>query len=678
MKLWLLLMWTATLFGQDWPREVVGLARPAGPDRERMVLDDIELSAKNALRAIPRARTREEADRARTALRSRLEQALGFRKMPWPPRLQPRVTGTLRRDGYRIEKIVFQALPGVEVPAHLYLPENLTGRTPAVLFYNGHWWAESKTLGDHQMFCANMAKLGFVVLSFDPFGQGERGVSARDHRRVEALPAGVSQQGFAEYETQCALSYLLSRKEVDPQRIGLTGASGGGYNTWITAALDDRIKVAVPVVGTSDFYLQIAFTRGNDWYRAAEHCHFIPGLITFADNHELLAMAAPRPTLIINSTTDAGFPIGDVFDYGKELYRSYGVADRISFFHDPTAGHGYQQKKREAAYGWFLRWLAGRGDGSPVAEMVLDVPPWDATELRSLPAKSPSGPAMVAFAAKLARETTARVPRPPAEFFGRPVPVADVAQIESRPVQRLEFAIGGIRVPAILLRTAREKGLLIAVDDRGKEALAEDPVVRRALDAGWSVCGIDPRGIGELTVSLRGWAAAVGLLAGDNFVWRQAGELVSIASSLQRNTAFAGKPMHLYARGDNAVLAATYAIGHTAHAGPQFAAYILRNGFLSYRQFLDRPKSLAASYRLLEGDRREERISAFDREIPFWYVPFDVLRAFDLPQLLAASSAKGYIVDPIDGDWQTMSPASARRLLPASIVVSDVNGLPGW
>ena len=205
---------------------------------------------------------------------------------------------------------------------------------PAILFYNGHWWPDSKSLPDFQAFCVNMARFGFVVLSFDPFGQGERGVSARDHRRISSLLVGVSQQGFAEYETQCALEYLLSRPEVDRNRIGMTGASGGGYNTWMTSALDDRIKVAVPVVGTSDFYLQIHFTLGNDWYHAGEHCHFVAGLLSFGDNHELLAMAAPRPILIINSTTDPGFPIGEVFDYGRRLYSAYGAENKIAFFHD--------------------------------------------------------------------------------------------------------------------------------------------------------------------------------------------------------------------------------------------------------------------------------------------------------------------------------------------------------
>ena len=224
--------------------------------------------------------------------------------MPVSPGRAPR--------GYRIEKVVYEALPGEEV-ASAPLSSRASERTGSGhLFYNGHWWAESKTLPDFQAFCITMARFGFVVFSFDPFGQGERGISTRDHRRTTSLLVGVAQQGFAEYETRCALEYLLSRKEVDRSRIGMTGASGGGYNTWITSSLDDRIKVAVPVVGTSEFYGQIHYGRSLDWYHANEHCHFVPGLITFANNHELLAMAAPRPTLIINSTTDPGFQIGDV------------------------------------------------------------------------------------------------------------------------------------------------------------------------------------------------------------------------------------------------------------------------------------------------------------------------------------------------------------------------------
>ena len=241
-----------------------------------------------------------------------------------------------------------------------------------------------------------MARLGFVVLSFDPFGQGERGVSSRDHRRTEALLVGVAQQGFAEYETRCALEYLLSRPEVDPQRVGMTGASGGGYNTWITAALDDRIAAAVPVVGTSEFAEQIRVCRPLDWYHAAEHCHFVPGLIRYANNHELLAMAAPKPVLIIAASQDQSFPVAgvrEVAEYGRELYDVVPApGTRSGWWWTRRKATATSGPKREAAYGWFLRWLMRRGDGGPHPEPPTETEPFDSEELRCFPPAGTSRP----------------------------------------------------------------------------------------------------------------------------------------------------------------------------------------------------------------------------------------------------------------------------------------------
>lgn len=632
------------------------------------VVDEVENRARIALESIRRARSPEEAARARPELRRRLERALGIRKMPWPPKLNAHVVGTAPRPGYRIEKVVWEALPGMEVPAHLYLPERLNAPAPAILFYVGHWWAESKTLPDFQTFCITMAREGFVVLSFDPFGQGERGVSTRDHRRTTSLLAGVAQQGFAEHETRCALEYLLSRKEVDKDRVGMTGASGGGYNTWVNTALDDRIKVAVPVVGSSEFLGQIRFTRDLDWRGAPEHCHFVPGLLTFANNHEFVAMAAPRPLLIINSATDPSFRIGDVYDYGRELYGSFGMENRIAYLNDETAGHGYQKKKREAAYGWFLKWLMGRGDGGPVEEKPVQTEPWDATGLKCFrDGKRASGPAMEAFVRRLANRTRGPGTVKPSQFFGASAPAAAKPAIGSAREQRLALAVGGIEVRALLLQPAAAKGVLFVAGDRGKEAAVAEPLAAAAIERGWAVCGVDVRGIGELATEKRNWIPAVSLLAGDNFVWRQAGDLLAAVSAVRAAERFAGKPAALYANGHNASLFATYAIGE---ADP-FRWWALRGGFLSFRQFLDRPESMQASFRLLDQDRREERFTAFDREIPFSYFPFGVLERFDLPQLLGSSRGEGFVWEPLDGDWKTMSPSEARRLLPRQVRVAE-------
>ncbi|MCX6625896.1 MAG: hypothetical protein NTY38_33500, partial [Acidobacteria bacterium] len=165
---------------QDYTKQVNALRPPTDPARATAILDLMEREAKWSLESrVRRARTAADADGARPELRRKLEKALGHRQFPWPPALKARVTGTLTRPGYRIEKVVYQSLPGVDVAAHLYLPEKLTKPAPAILFYNGHWYSEGKVWPDFQMFCINMARMGFVVFTFDPFGQGERGISTR-------------------------------------------------------------------------------------------------------------------------------------------------------------------------------------------------------------------------------------------------------------------------------------------------------------------------------------------------------------------------------------------------------------------------------------------------------------------------------------------------------------------
>ncbi|MCW5981078.1 MAG: prolyl oligopeptidase family serine peptidase [Bryobacteraceae bacterium] len=641
--------------------QALALRKAAAGDGEKAVLDLLEGRARDSLAAIRRSRTRADADRYRAdLLRGKLRESLGLGRLPGPLRVRPRQVGILTRAGYRIEKLTYETLPDVEVPAHVYAPEQSQGRGPAILFYCGHWWEDSKTKPDFQAFCINMARAGFVVMTFDPFGQGERGVSNRDHRRTEMLLTGVSQQGIAEYETRCALAYLAWRRDVDPRRIGFTGASGGGYNTWITAALDDRIAVAVPVVGTSEFYEQISVCRPLDWYNANEHCHFVPNLIRYANNHEFVAMIAPRPLMIIAASQDQSFPVEgvrQVFKYGEEIYAGSRDGEKVSYYEDSTTGHGYQQKKREAAYGWFLKWLMNRGDGAPFPEPPTETEPWDSPELRCFPPgeNKPAGPGIAAMAAKLAGATRTPKAKPRlAEVLG----VADSGsaapvRLEDRPVQRVVFrAQDGLSIPAFALQAGGErKGFLLALDDNGKEDLAAEPLVEEARRAGWAVAGVDVRGIGELSTSKPGWVFAVSLLLGENFVWRQALDLVAASRQLP------AAPLAVYARGHNAALAATYALA--VMQGVRW--FVLRDGFLSFRQFLERPESMRASFALHTGERYRKAV--YDREIPSEYFVFDVLRHFDLPQLLESLTCPGLIANPIDGDWKRMSEPEARRFV---------------
>jgi dienelactone hydrolase len=699
----LIVLLSAPARADDLRQKIAALRPNDVTGRATAVLDNLERRAREALAAVPRSETARDADQTRGPRRRELGRSLGVNQLPWPPALRPKLVGELRRPGYRIEKIIYETLPGMQVPAHLYVPEGIDKAAPAILFYPGHWWVDSKARPDFQAFCINMARLGFVVLSFDPFGQGERGTSSRDHRRTEALLIGVGQQGFAEYETECALEYLLARPEVDPKRVGMTGASGGGFNTWVTVALDDRIAAAVPVVGTSDFAEQIHVCRPLDWYHAAEHCHFVPGLIRFANNHELLAMAAPKPILIIAASEDQSFPVRGVKNvaaYGRTLYESYRDGEKIALVVDESEGHGYQRQKREAAYGWFLRWLMGRGDGGPHPEPETETLSFDSPELRCFPPgrNESAGPAMIDAVRWLAHELP---PSPPRIDLARalgPAPSAPPYEVRLNGDRLQRFLVPtevDLDVPAFLLRPAGEfRGVLVALDDRGKEALAVDPVILMAHARGWAVCGVDPRGIGESATDKNGWVFAVSLLLGENFVGRQAWDLCRVLDFLRLPGAFPAKPIGIYARGENACLAATYAIARASDGGGNVLRwYLLRDGFLSFRAFIDRPKSLPASYRLLPEDR--DRTTAFDREIPAQFFVFDALRNFDLPQLLAPSHAKGLFVNPRDGDWGCLSAEAAGRILPASVravsaaepgrrieeflldVLGQVDGVPG-
>jgi dienelactone hydrolase len=503
-------------------------------------------------------------------------------------------------------------------------------------------------------------------------------MSRRDHRRAECLLVGVAQQGYAVYDSQVGLQYLLSRPEVDPARIGMTGASGGGFDTWMNAALDDRIKVAVPVVGTCDLYEQAMKRLPIDW-DPNDHCHYIPGLFRYANNHELLAMAAPKPVMIVSATNDGSFPIRgvrEIVEYGRRLYRSYGMPERFAYSEDSTEAHGFQVRKREAVYGFFLRWLMQKGDGAPVAEPATQTLPFDSLELRSFPAgqNQAAGPAMVAAVERLASGLPPPRPRQRLEdaLGSWPTAPAWTAQLSPGRLQRLVVpSEPDLEIPAFLLRPAGNiQGLLIAVDDRGKEAALSDSAVREASEAGWAVLGVDPRAMGESKTSKNTWLFAISLFEGENLVWRQAWDIFRTIEGVASAPEFRSARLALYASGQNASLAATYLLGHAGETRiPRLSWFVLRDAFLTYHDFVDRPKSEPLSFELRKTD--DEARKPLDREIPGSYIPFDCLSFFDLPQLLAAPGIPGMLVNPIDGDWSSMTSERARKLLSGKLQVAS-------
>jgi cephalosporin-C deacetylase-like acetyl esterase len=313
--------------------------------------------------------TMDEWQHRRALLKDHLLAAWGgFPETPCD--LEPRKFGEFEREGYRVEKLMFQTRPGVWMTANAYVPSK-PGRLPAILNVHGHW-AGAKQDPVVQSRCIAAVKLGFFVLSVDAFGAGERAVGKKlgeYHGEMVAatlLPVGLPLAGLQVYENMRAVDYLCTRPEVDPERIGITGASGGGNQTMYAGAFDERFRCVVPTcsVGNYQAYLSAACCM----------CEVVPGALTFTEEGDVLGLAANRGLMVTSATKDA-------FQFSvDEAKKSVARAEAIAkLFKDATvrhtiieSEHNYNQPMREAMLGWMTKHLKGEGDGSPVIEPTIE------------------------------------------------------------------------------------------------------------------------------------------------------------------------------------------------------------------------------------------------------------------------------------------------------------------
>jgi dienelactone hydrolase len=282
-----------------------------------------------------------------------------------------------------MENVIFESLPGFYITANLYRP-NEAGRYPAVLMSAGHT-TTGKT-ENHRM-AAQLAAKGFVALAPDPIGLGERiqaldprtrrhagGCCANEHLQggAQAMLIGSSIARYFIWDAKRSIDYLASRTEVDPDRIGAAGCSGGGCVTTYIAALDSRVKAAAPACFINSF--RALFTGPTPDSEMS-----LPGLLAAGLDHaDFLEMAAPLPWLIQATEGDFFTPAAArlVYEEARRWYRLYNAEDRVAFFVAPGP-HGTPRETREAMYGWMIRWLKD-GKGDPVER---DIPLYEDREL---------------------------------------------------------------------------------------------------------------------------------------------------------------------------------------------------------------------------------------------------------------------------------------------------------
>jgi len=337
---------------------------------EYYVQTERELARRRA-EARAQVKTKAQLLRLQAELRRKIRRCFAHLPRRRTP-LNARTTGLIERREYTIEKVIYESRPNLPVTANLYIPRGVSSPRPAVLGTCGHTM-DGKAYHLYQSFAAGLARQGYVVLVYDPLGQGERSqFTARDgrHRPVgctrEHNMMGNQMTLLGEYfgcwrawDGIRSLDYLLSRPEVDPTRVGVTGNSGGGTMTTFLSALDARFTMAAP----SCFVTTYLHNLENEEPQDAEQCP--PGFLAAGmEMADFFIARIPRPLLLLGQEKDFFDDRGlrAVYEELRRLYAVAGAPDNVELFIGPRE-HGYFRENREAMYRFFNRHARVRASG---------------------------------------------------------------------------------------------------------------------------------------------------------------------------------------------------------------------------------------------------------------------------------------------------------------------------
>lgn len=544
----------------------------------------------DAFAALAWPTSRDDWERERPEIRKRLLGSLGYPEGLPTERAPVRVVerGVLMRAGYRIERLLLETRPGWWVPAHAYVPERTSNRSgaastesgyerfPAVLCPHGHWETAKASL-HVQARCAQLARMGYVALAVDMAGYGER--RSTGHRETTYLWAsGMTLSGIQLWDNVRALDYLCARSDVDRERLGCTGASGGGNQTMILSAVDERVKAAVPVCSVENFrsYFEKGFCE----------CETYPGVLALADHPHILALIAPRALCIVNGTLDTGFPVNRARRTYRRLHALYEWFDpaRVEYF-EFYGPHSYERTAREAAYRWFAKWLSP----APFQESPLVLEPPQGPPLNhnddledlaptdvGAAAHGAPGLTIAALHRVAAEEWVAKARRTPWDqkafeacilgAFGEsfPAPAPRLHALTSETTSdgiRIERQVlepeSGILLPLLVLRRevgesvrnelryAPASNWLIVLTPQEKKSLHLRRDLRLALEEGWTVAVLDVRATGETTPPGGGpWIGQRCAMLGLSLIGMQSWDISAAVSHAQATVATSAAANH--------------------------------------------------------------------------------------------------------------------------------------
>lgn len=486
----------------------------------------------NRIVAATQVQTLADWQMRKTHLLIKYKEMLGEFPMKTP--LNPQTTGIIERDDYIIEKIIFESRPQFYVTANLYVPKRGDFPAPGVVCPLGHW-EKGKAEPQMQALFIGLAKKGYVVLTYDPIGQGERlqyydaetgkslvGGPVNEHTMAgnQCFLAGTHLAQYMVWDGIRAVDYLCSRPEVDADKIACTGASGGGTLTMYLVPLEERIKVSVPVaaIGT----LQRSWESGG--ISDAEQ-NLPRSVVSGVDHGDLLSLAAPRPLMIIRECKDyVRMGTRDAYYEAERIYNLFNASGRIQLV-EINAEHGYSKEMREQMYGWLNHWFDREEEGT-------EEPPISLENAESLNCTS-TGQLMSSLGGETVfslnrayseRITPQRIPPEDEEEYARyrsairpkieavvgyvDVPCPLEPQIVGT-IERAGYMIEkiiyksepGITIPGLAFvpkNSIPPHPTLLYIHESGKHVDArEGGRIEQLIEGGYLVFAFDPRGIGE-------------------------------------------------------------------------------------------------------------------------------------------------------------------------------------
>ncbi len=499
--------------------------------------------------------------------------------------LNAKVVGTWQGEGFRVEKVIYESQPDHVVTAAMFLPDQPRFKPPypGVLVPCGHT-SNGKAGEGYQIVCALLARNGLAALIYDPIDQGERGqvltdkgkppfkgVRGHDMVGIGSILVGRNTARYRIWDGMRSIDYLQSRPDVDRDRIGCTGNSGGGTMTSYLMALDERIDVAAPSCYLTTMHKLIHTIGPQD----AEQC--IHGQLGFVMEHaDYIHMRAPKPTLMCVATKDFFNIEGawTTFRYAKRLYTRMGLAEHVDLIENDDK-HGFMKPLREGAVRWMMRWL--RDDYEPITEPDIKV--LSESEIQC----TPKGQVMLLDGARSVYHINADYERDAlapqrkqlwssgdrATLLGRVRELAGIRKLDELPKPNVK-TLGKIErdgctihklllIPepdvylAGLLLTPKDgatKAPVLYVHEAGKavDAGADGPIAK-LVKAGRTVLAIDLRGQGKTT--LKNWRQMNTVyLLGGSFMGLRAEDVLVAARWLAERTGKQSGSVNLVAIGD--------------------------------------------------------------------------------------------------------------------------------